>query len=106
SHNSLCQSTPPRVHSEGNATLGVLPMKPLSRLLTLLLVCATAASAQSTGAAPAQPAAAPAARPVSTLVANPAIWRVKGAHGTVYLFGSIHVRRPNVRSQSARLTTE
>ncbi|HWB32756.1 MAG TPA: TraB/GumN family protein [Acidobacteriaceae bacterium] len=35
--------------------------------------------------------------------ATPAIWRVKGAHGTVYLFGSIHVMKPNVDWQTAQV---
>jgi len=33
---------------------------------------------------------------VATVKATPAIWKVKGAHGTVYLFGTIHVMRPEV----------
>jgi uncharacterized protein len=48
-----------------------------------------------------QPAnAAPTA---ATVIATPAIWRVKGAHGTVYLFGSIHVMKPNVDWETAKV---
>jgi uncharacterized protein len=35
--------------------------------------------------------------------ATPAIWRVKGAHGTVYLFGTIHVMKPDVDWQTAKV---
>ena len=34
--------------------------------------------------------------PTAKIVATPAIWKVKGAHGTVYLFGTIHVMKPEV----------
>jgi uncharacterized protein YbaP (TraB family) len=37
------------------------------------------------------------------VVANPAMWRVKGAHGTVYLFGSVHVMKPNVDWETAKV---
>jgi uncharacterized protein len=50
---------------------------------------------------PGQPAAA--APAAATVVANPAIWRVKGAHGTVYLFGSIHVMKANVDWETAKV---
>ena len=51
--------------------------------------------------APAGTAAKPAAEP--SVVADPAMWRVKGAHGTVYLFGSIHVMKPNVDWETAKV---
>jgi uncharacterized protein YbaP (TraB family) len=54
------------------------------------------ASMDSKPAAAAQPAEA-------KIVADPAIWRVKGAHGTVYLFGSVHVMKPNVEWESAKV---
>jgi uncharacterized protein len=44
--------------------------------------------------------AASAAGPVK---ATPAIWRLKGARGTVYLFGTIHVMKPNVEWQTAKV---
>ena len=34
--------------------------------------------------------------PTAKIVATPAMWRVKGVHGTVYLFGTIHVMKPEV----------
>jgi uncharacterized protein YbaP (TraB family) len=37
------------------------------------------------------------------VVADPAIWRVKGAHGTVYLFGSVHMMKPNVEWKSEKV---
>jgi len=44
-----------------------------------------------------------AARAEATIMATPAMWRVKGAHGTVYLFGSVHVMKPNVVWESAKV---
>lgn len=38
-----------------------------------------------------------------TVAATPAMWRVKGPHGTVYLFGSIHVMKPNVDWETAKV---
>jgi uncharacterized protein YbaP (TraB family) len=35
--------------------------------------------------------------------ANPAMWQVKGVHGTVYLFGSVHVMKPDVAWETARV---
>jgi hypothetical protein len=35
--------------------------------------------------------------------AKPALWRVKGAHGTVYLFGSIHVMKKDVHWETAKV---
>jgi len=37
------------------------------------------------------------------IAATPAIWKVKGAHGTVYLFGTIHVMKPNVEWETAKV---
>lgn len=52
-----------------------------------------------------QAAAPTAATAQTTIVADPAIWRVKGVHGTVYLFGSIHVMKPNVDWETAKVKT-
>jgi hypothetical protein len=60
-----------------------------------------AAPAGVTQAAPAQAGAA--AAPVKKTLATPAIWRIKGAHGTVYLFGSVHVMRPDVDWNSGKV---
>jgi uncharacterized protein YbaP (TraB family) len=38
-----------------------------------------------------------------TVQAQPALWRVQGDHGTVYLFGSIHVLPPNVDWQTPQV---
>jgi uncharacterized protein YbaP (TraB family) len=48
-------------------------------------------------------AVATTAAPAVTVVATPAMWRVKGTHGTVYLFGSVHVMKPNVVWESANV---
>lgn len=55
------------------------------------------------GPQPAAPAAT--AKPIAepAVVADPAIWRIKGTHGTVYLFGSIHVMKPNVDWETAKV---
>jgi uncharacterized protein len=71
----------------------------LARILVLMAVCGGFANAQQ-GAATNGPAAKPAE---ATVAANPAIWRVKGAHGTVYLFGSVHVMKPNVDWETAKV---
>jgi hypothetical protein len=43
--------------------------------------------------------------PAKKIPATPAIWRVKGAHGTVYLFGSVHVMKPDVDWESGKVKT-
>jgi uncharacterized protein YbaP (TraB family) len=53
---------------------------------------------EKTGPAGAQSRALP-----KSVAADPAIWRVKGAHGTVYLFGSVHVMKPEVQWESAKV---
>jgi len=37
------------------------------------------------------------------IVATPAMWRIKGVHGTVYFFGSVHVMKPNVVWETAKV---
>jgi len=39
---------------------------------------------------------------VAEVQANPAMWSVKGVHGTVYLFGTVHVMKPGVRWETAK----
>ena len=58
-------------------------------MLVGILAVVSVAGAQ----APATPSAA----------ANPAMWKVKGAHGTVYLFGSVHVMKPEVQWETAKV---
>jgi len=41
--------------------------------------------------------------PISKISATPAIWKVKGAHGTVYLFGTIHIMKPNVEWEAGKV---
>jgi len=43
--------------------------------------------------------------PVASVPADPALWVVKGPHATVYLFGTIHVMKPEVSWHNAKLTT-
>jgi len=35
--------------------------------------------------------------------ATPAMWKVKGVHGTVYLFGSVHVMKPEVQWETPKV---
>jgi uncharacterized protein YbaP (TraB family) len=54
----------------------------------------------------AQTAPAAAAKPAAGEVqATPAMWMVKGVHGTVYLFGSVHVMKPGVRWETPKVET-
>ena len=48
------------------------------------------------------PVVAPAANPVAD--EGPALWVVKDADSTIYLFGTIHVLRPETRWESAKVT--
>ena len=61
----------------------------------------------ASGAAPGAPAhaamTAPATAPTAKVPATPAIWKVKGAHGTVYLFGSVHVMKPEVDWEAGKV---
>jgi len=47
--------------------------------------------------------AAGAQAPAVMVDATPAMWKVKGVHGTVYLFGSVHVMKPDVRWETAKV---
>jgi uncharacterized protein YbaP (TraB family) len=51
-------------------------------------------------ATPASSAESKAGTPTN---ANPAIWKVQGPHETVYLFGTIHVMKPDVRWQTPKV---
>ncbi len=64
-----------------------------------LLLTAPGADAQATTALPAAPASAVA----PAAVATPAMWKVQGAHGTVYLFGTIHVMKKNVSWETPKI---
>jgi uncharacterized protein YbaP (TraB family) len=45
----------------------------------------------------------PAQTPSVQTMATPAMWSVKGVHGTVYLFGSIHVMKAGVEWETAKV---
>jgi uncharacterized protein YbaP (TraB family) len=62
-------------------------MKKLLLAAALAAVCAPALSADQAQATPTAPAATPAARPD----ADPAIWVVRDADTTIYLFGTFHL---------------
>jgi uncharacterized protein len=47
------------------------------------------------------PAAAPAGSP--TVEATPALWEVKGPHATVYLFGTVHLMKPDVSWHTSKV---
>jgi uncharacterized protein len=84
-------------------------MKKLVRLVGVMAVCGGGLGFGQQGGpvpvpAPAQVLTAGAGSPAeATVVADPAIWQVKGKHGTVYLFGSVHVMKPNVDWESAKV---
>jgi len=61
-------------------------MRNLARLAMVVVLGCGCALGQQMGQAVSE----------ATVVATPAMWRVKGAHGTIYLFGSVHVMKPNV----------
>jgi uncharacterized protein YbaP (TraB family) len=79
-------------------------MTRLARVAILMVCgCGLALGQQGIPGAGGQGAPAAKAPAEATIVANPAIWRVKGAHGTVYLFGSIHVMKPNVAWENEKV---
>ena len=74
-------------------------MRKLARFAVGMVLGCWMALAQQGAPAVGEDSKPPAAasKPVEpTVVATPAMWRVKGAHGTLYLFGSVHVMKPNV----------
>jgi hypothetical protein len=81
-------------------------MKRLTRFAVMAVFCGCgfAFAQQSPSAAGLQESAPGAtAKAEATVVADPAIWRVQGAHGTVYVFGSLHVMKPNVQWETAKV---
>lgn len=71
-------------------------VRTLARLLgTAALFLAPPALAQDASAPTAAPAAAPAAA-AQTVDADPALWVVRDADTTIYLFGTVHVLRPGL----------
>jgi hypothetical protein len=86
-------------------------MKKLARFAVLGAVCSCSMAlgqqvAPAVGqSAPAMATVSPAPAEEAKVAADPAIWRVKGAHGTVYLFGSVHVMKPNVDWETPKVKT-
>lgn len=74
-----------------------MPERLKKLLLALGLAASPAALSAQTAPAPA-PAPAPAAAPAqpATVDADPALWVVKDADTTIYLFGTIHVLKPGL----------
>jgi len=68
-------------------------------IVPVLLVSLSGVAHAQAAASPAPPAASPA---VAT-EATPAMWKVTGVHGTVYLFGSIHVMKKDVHWETAKV---
>ena len=81
-------------------------MNKLARFAVLMAVCGCG-MALGLGVAPGPMAKAQAQvwppPPQADVAANPALWRVKGAHGTVYLMGSVHIMKPNVKWESDKV---
>ena len=73
----------------------------MRRIVWLAMVLAGGVAFGQSGVEKTGPAGVP-SKP-ATVQADPAIWRVKGAHGTVYLFGSVHVMKPEVVWESAKV---
>jgi uncharacterized protein len=72
-------------------------MKLLARFaLWMVCGCGFAVAQQGAPAPAAAPKAPAAAQGDAPIIATPAMWRVKGVHGTIYFFGSVHVMKPNV----------
>jgi len=73
----------------------------INRFLSLVasgsaLALALLGTMAAVGQTPAPGAAPVAPTPSATVPADPAIWVVKGPHATIYLFGTIHVMKPEV----------
>ena len=107
------QKAAAQVDSKDGFNQGV-SMNKLLRFALVMALCGGWAAVAQQGtpgdkAAPATaaPAAKADAKPTTEapLIADPAIWRVKGTHGTVYLFGSVHIMKPNVVWKSEKVKT-
>lgn len=74
-------------------------MKHLLRCASVLaLLAGPSAMAQSPAAQQAQTTPAPAPKPAAVPIkATPALWVVKDKDTTIYLFGTVHVLRPEIR---------
>jgi len=65
-------------------------------LLGLLMVWVRLGVGQGSAPNNGSEGAAHAAAPAGSTVAKPAMWKVSGVHGTLYLFGTIHAMKKNV----------
>jgi uncharacterized protein len=79
------------------ARVGVLG---LAASLSCLGFGQTTAKAPAGAASGGQP---PVAAAEILTEANPALWKLKGVHGTVYLFGSVHVMKKDVHWETAKV---
>lgn len=70
--------------------------------MTLAVTCAIQGQGQSAPASQHSEPAIPAAAAAS-IQATPPFWKVKSAHGTIYLLGTIHMMKPDVSWQSAQV---
>jgi uncharacterized protein YbaP (TraB family) len=81
-------------------------MKRVAGLIVLLLASSVSRLGYSQAPAPAPaPGASQAAvaSPAILTEATPAMWKVKGVHGTIYLFGSIHMMKKDVHWETAKV---
>jgi len=76
-------------------------MRRSAMILAGMAMCAGVFGVAQTAAT--APVAAPAAASAIQTDATPALWKVKGARGTVYLFGSVHVMKKEVRWETAKV---
>jgi uncharacterized protein YbaP (TraB family) len=60
--------------------------------------------AQQTPAKPAETKPAP-KPPEPKVLAHPALWTIKGPHTTLYLFGTVHLMKPNVVWNTAKVAS-
>jgi uncharacterized protein YbaP (TraB family) len=67
------------------------------------LVLAGVGAGYGQGASDALPAAGGAKAAALQTEATPAIWKLQGAHETVYLFGTVHGMKPEVHWQTAKV---
>lgn len=72
--------------------------------IALVFCCLSAAAAQdATNTMHADPAQL-SPPPAHQQAASPALWKVQGPHETIYLFGTVHVLRPDVQWQTKKFS--
>ncbi len=77
-------------------------MRRLAMVLAGMGILASVSGYGQTAAPSPASGSAPAASAIQT-EATPALWKVKGAHGTVYLFGSVHVMKKEVHWETPKV---